>query len=145
MPVQCKLSSEPMLISSKLDHREHILVKSYLKNFAWSLTNGAAFKKRRLKMSAKCQPFCLIIIVLIHLPLVPHICVSELGQRWFRYWLVAYSALSHYLNQFWVVVNGALEQSSVKFWSKYKTFHIRKCIWKYRLRNGGHFVQGEMS
>ena len=28
---------------------------------------------------------------------------------------------------------------------KYKTFHSRHCIWKYRLRKGGHFVQGEMS
>ena len=37
------------------------------------------------------------------------------------------------------------EQTSVKFQSKYKTFHSRKCIWKYRLRIGGHFVQGEMS
>ena len=33
----------------------------------------------------------------------------------------------------------------MKFKSKYKTFHSWKCIWKYRLRNGGHFVQGEMS
>ena len=31
------------------------------------------------------------------------------------------------------------------FQSKYKTFHSRKCIWKCRLRNGGHFVQGKMS
>ena len=29
----------------------------------------------------------------------------------------------------------------MKFWSKYKTFHSRKCIWKYRLQNGCHFVQ----
>ena len=35
--------------------------------------------------------------------------------------------------------------TSVKFWPKYKTFHSRKCIWKYRLWNGGHFVQVEMS
>ena len=27
---------------------------------------------------------------LTHLPLVPHICISELGQHWFRQWLVAY-------------------------------------------------------
>ena len=33
----------------------------------------------------------------------------------------------------------------MKFESKYKTFRSRKCIWKYRLRNGGHFVQREMS
>ena len=33
------------------------------------------------------------------------------------------------------------EQTSVKFHSKYKTFHSRKCFRKHRLRNGGHFVQ----
>ena len=32
----------------------------------------------------------------------------------------------------------------MKFESKYKTFHSSKCIWKCHLRNGGHFVQGEM-
>ena len=36
------------------------------------------------------------------------------------------------------------EQTSVKFESKYKTFHWRKCIWKC-LRNSSNFVQGEMS
>ena len=30
----------------------------------------------------------------------------------------------------------------MKFWSKYKTFHSWKCIWKYRLRNSGHFDRG---
>ena len=37
------------------------------------------------------------------------------------------------------------EQTSMKFESKYKIFHSRKCIWKCRLRYGGHFVQGKMS
>ena len=36
------------------------------------------------------------------------------------------------------------EQNSVKFESKYKTFHSRKCIWTCRLRNGGHFVPASM-
>ena len=35
------------------------------------------------------------------------------------------------------------EHTLVKLESKYKTFHSRKCIWKYRMRNGGHFVQGK--
>ena len=50
---------------------------------------------------------CLNVLTkwLTHLPLVPHICVSELGQHWFRYWLVAYSALHHYLNQCCVIVD----------------------------------------
>ena len=38
-------------------------------------------------------------------PPVPHICVSELGQHWFRQWLVVYSAPSHYLNQCWITVD----------------------------------------
>ena len=33
------------------------------------------------------------------------------------------------------------EQTSVKYYSKYKTFHSRKCICKYHLRNGGHFAR----
>ena len=37
------------------------------------------------------------------------------------------------------------EQSSGKFQSKYKTLQSQKCIWKYRLRNGRHFVQGGIS
>ena len=35
------------------------------------------------------------------------------------------------------------EQTSMKFSSKYKFFHSRKIIWKYRLRNGGHFCRGD--
>ena len=33
----------------------------------------------------------------------------------------------------------------MKFRSKYKNFNLWKCIWKYHLRNSGHFVEGEMS
>ena len=36
-----------------------------------------------------------------HIPLVPHICVNESVQHWFR-------ATSHYLNQCWTVVNCTL-------------------------------------
>ena len=34
------------------------------------------------------------------------------------------------------------EQILMKFQSKYKTFHSRKCILKCRLQNGGHLIQG---
>ena len=47
----------------------------------------------------------------IHLPLVPHICICELGQHWFRWWLVACSAPSHYLNQCWLIVNWTLRHN----------------------------------
>ena len=45
------------------------------------------------------NPSCNMVIrsqLLTHLPLV---CVGELGQHWFRKWLVAWSVASHYLNQ----------------------------------------------
>ena len=40
---------------------------------------------------------------------------------------------------------GPLEINFGEFESKYKTFHSRKCVWNCRLRNGAHFVQGEVS
>ena len=81
---------------------------------------------------------------LTHLPLVLHICVSKLGQHWFVQWLVAYSAPSHYLNQCWVIVNWTLRNKlQWNFNQNAKLF--TKCIWKYRLRNGSHIVQGEIS
>ena len=63
-----------------------------------------------------CHPVQLSIIMLYHqnhshltyLSLVPLICVSESAQHWFRWWLVAYSVPSHYLNQWWVIVNWTL-------------------------------------
>ena len=55
---------------------------------------------------------------LTHLHLVPHICVSELYQHWFRQWLVACSAPSHSLNQCWGIVNwtigNKLQWNSIK-------------------------------
>ena len=45
---------------------------------------------------------------LTHLPLVPYICVGELGHHWFRLWLAACLAPSHYLNQRWLIVNWTL-------------------------------------
>ena len=45
------------------------------------------------------------ILYLSHWGRVTHICVVELGHHWFRQWLVACSALSHYLNQCWNIVN----------------------------------------
>ena len=39
---------------------------------------------------------------------MPHICISESGQHWFRQRLVAYSVPSHYLNQCWKIVNWTL-------------------------------------
>ena len=46
--------------------------------------------------------------VLIHLTLVPHINVGELGQHGFKQWLVASSASSHYMIQCWLIVDWTL-------------------------------------
>ena len=40
--------------------------------------------------------------------LVPHICVGEVNQHWFRNWLVVYPAPSHHLNQCQLIVNWTL-------------------------------------
>ena len=37
---------------------------------------------------------------------VTYMCTSELGQLWFRYWLVTYSAPTHYLNRNWLIAIG---------------------------------------
>ena len=85
------------------------------------------------------------IFLLTHLPLVPYICVSELGQHWFRSCLVACSAPSHYPIQCWVIVNSTLRSKLQWKFNENKINPSRKCIWKYRLWNGGHFVKGEIS
>ena len=48
------------------------------------------------------------LLLLTHLLLGPHICVSISGQCWFGKWLVACLAPSHYLNQCWNIVNSNL-------------------------------------
>ena len=45
---------------------------------------------------------------LFHLPLLPHMCINELGQHWFREWHAASSVPSHYLSQCWLIVNWTL-------------------------------------
>ena len=74
-----------------------------------------------------------------HLTLVLHICVSQSGQ------LVAYAASSYHLNQCWVIINWTRTNKLQWNFNQNITFHSRKCIGKHRQRNGGHFVQGEMS
>ena len=57
----------------------------------------------------------------------------------FRVWLVAWSGLSHYLNQCWITINWTIKNNFSEI-SKRKRFDWRKCIWKCRLQNGAHFV-----
>ena len=80
---------------------------------------------------------------LTHFPLVPHIYVSESGEYWFRKWLVAYSAPGHYLNQCWVILNWTLENKLQWNCNKDTKLFVHENVYEnYRLRNGGHLVQG---
>ena len=36
---------------------------------------------------------------------VTHVCVNKQGYHWIRYWFVACSVPSHYLNQCWLIIN----------------------------------------
>ena len=51
----------------------------------------------KITLNFKFKPILIGTNELTHLPPVFHICITELGQHWFRWWLVAYSAPSHYL------------------------------------------------
>ena len=70
-----------------------------------------------------------------------HICVSGSGQLWFRYRLFVYSAPSHYLNECGVIVKWTLTINVSEILLKYKTFHLWKCVWRYRLQNGSHLFK----
>ena len=58
--------------------------------------------------------------------LAPHICVRELGQHWFREWLVAWSAPSHYLNRWWLIVNWPLGTNFSEIRIKIHNFSFMK-------------------
>ena len=86
-----------------------------------------------------------------HLPLVPHICVGELSQHWFRWWPVVYLALCHYLNQWWFIVNWTLRDTLQWNFNRNSYISIQKnafamssakwlssCLGLHVLRNGIH-------
>ena len=56
-------------------------------------------------MSAKWRPFCSNRDMLTHWGRVTHIYVSRLGHHQFKWWIVAWSAPSNYLKQWWIIVN----------------------------------------
>ena len=69
-------------------------------------------------------------------------------RRWTMatWWNVAWTAPSHYLNKYWFILLsiGTLGTNlSEIVCNRNSNSFMRKCIWKYRLENVGHFVQGE--
>ena len=63
---------------------------------------------------------------LTHLPLMPHICICEPIHHWFRWWIVAWSAPSHYLNHCWNIVNCALRNKLQWTFNQYSCFFIQR-------------------
>ena len=80
---------------------------------------------------------------LISSPPVPHICVSELGQHWFRWWLGAYSAPSHYLNQCLNIVNWTLGTNFGEILIKIRTFSFKNIHLKMLSAKWRPFCPGE--
>ena len=60
------------------------------------------------KSSARWRPFVQVFQCITHWGQVTHTRISKLEHIWFRYWLVAWSAPSHCLNQCWNIVNWTL-------------------------------------
>ena len=75
---------------------------------------------------------------------VTHICVIKLTI------IGSYNGLSPGRHQAIIWTNagklliGPLGTTSMKFYSEFKLFHSRKCIWKCSLENGIHFVSASM-
>ena len=65
---------------------------------------------RRFSISCTFGMYCIHYDTkwLTHWGRVTHICVGKLNHHWFKWWLVAWSAPSHYLNQCWNIVNSTL-------------------------------------
>ena len=64
--------------------------------------------------------------ILINWGGVMHICVIKISHHWFRYWLVACLAPSHYLNQCWLIVNWALRNKVQWNFNRYSNIFIQK-------------------
>ena len=74
---------------------------------------------------------------------------TKLGQHWFRYWLVAYSAPSHYLNQCWFIATWTLRNKlqwnfnqSTKVFIHENAYENIVCAMAAILQSGGDGVGG---
>ena len=73
-----------------------------------------------------------------------HICVSKLGNHWFRWWLVAHLSSSHYLNQCYPIVNLALSNKLQGYFDKYTTNSVEKLQLKLSPAQWHPFVLASM-
>ena len=99
-----------------------------------------SFRKLHLKMSVKSRPFCLGPNVLTHWGRVTHICVSKLTILGSHNGLLPGQCQAIISTNAGILLIGPLGTN----YSEMNTFHWRKCIRKYRLKNGSHFVSASM-
>ena len=76
-------------------------------------------------------------------PLVPHICVGELGQQRFKWWLGAEQATSHYLNQCWTIVKWTLRNKFQWKFIEILTFSFKKICLNISSAKWRPFCPGE--
>ena len=65
--------------------------------------------------------------------------VSKLGHHWFRWWLVACSVPSYYLNHYWLILNWALGNNVIAIWNNIQFFSLKKMHLKCCLLDIVHF------
>ena len=126
--------TEPMLIYFQLDP-----LKQRLKNIHWTyyhVHSRKCLRKYHLLKKHRSVEVSMRWCILTHRPLVPHICVIELGQHWFRLWLIAYSTPRYYLNQCWIIrpLGTNFNETLIKI----QNFSFTKTHLKRSSGNGGH-------
>ena len=113
---------------------------SNITDFKWYFCD----QKSALKKTDKILCATVTLLELTHLPLVLHICIGELGQHWFRWWLVVYWVPSHYLNQCYDIVNWTIRNKLQWKLNQNSSIFIQENAFQNVCESGGHFVQGEM-
>ena len=102
----------------------------------------------------KCNIFidCGEMVLITHRGWMSHVIVRKLSHHWFRWWLVAYSAPNHYMNQCFHIVD---PRNKFQLWTPGTNFSeflikmqqfstFRKSIWSCSLQNGGHSISASM-
>ena len=74
---------------------------------------------------------------------VPNLRIRESGRRWFRQWLVAYSAPNHYLNQCRIIVNWTLSNKFQWSFSQNTKLFFTKMYLKVSTAKWRPFYRGE--
>ena len=90
----------------------------------WTMNGSIIFYREEI--IATLEMYLSKIKELTHWGRVTHLCVSKLRHQWFRWWLVARLAPSHYLKQLWLIVNWTLGNKFQWFFYRTQQFSFKK-------------------